>query len=131
MKNIRQRRQEETADYHKMFTAEIEVLEYIGIAFGSMFQGMADSILESDFNTNRERESEWQKRTETETKACESVFEIMFLNQACTVRYGELRRELNKDFLKNKNNYPNKSIRAYKCWKIGDNGQGRETNARH
>ena len=109
---IRQQRHEETADYRRRFTSATEVLEHIGISFGAMFQSMADRILISDFNTTREEATEDQA-TEAEAQAGENVQAIMFLRQACAARYSEINRDLENDFLKDKDNYPSNITGAY------------------
>lgn len=110
--NIKQQRHEETAAYRKRFLAATEVLEHVVIAFGAMFQGMADKILVSDFGTTREDASE-EEAIEAESMAGEKVLAVMFLKQACPVRYGEIIRELQNDFVKDRNNYPANVTGAY------------------
>lgn len=110
--SIRQQRHEETAHYRKRFTAARDVLEHVGMAFGGMFQGIADSILVSDYNTTREDATDAQALA-AEADAGENVLAIMFLRQACTARYGEITRELQNDFLKDKDNYPSNVTAAY------------------
>lgn len=103
--NIRQHRHEETADYRKRFTAAVEVLEHIDVAFGAMFQGVAEYILTKTFNTTREEASD-DLATEAEGKAVKSVLAVMFLQQAFQARYGEVSRELQKDFIKKEGQLP-------------------------
>lgn len=109
---VRQARHEETAEYRKRFSAATEVLEHVGITFGAMFQGMADNILKSQYDKDREGSTD-EQATEAETKAGESVLAIMSLKQSCAVRYGEVTRELQNDFLKGKDNYPTDITAAY------------------
>lgn len=110
--HTRQQRYEDTSEYRKRFTAATEVLEHIGISFGAMFQGIADKLLESEFNTNREDATD-QQATEAETKAGESVLAVMFLKQSCQARYAEINRDLQNDFLKRKDSYPSNVTAAY------------------
>lgn len=110
--NVRQVSHEETVEYRKRFTAATEVLEHVGVTFGAMFQGMADDVLKSQYDTDREGATD-EQATEAERKAGDSVLAIMFLRQSCPARYGEVARELQNDFLKGKDNYPTDITAAY------------------
>lgn len=92
----RQHQHEDTLEYRKHFTAAVEVLEHIGVTFGAMFQGIADKILEADFDTSRVDAID-QQAAEAETKAGASVLAVMFLKQSCQARYAEISRDLRND----------------------------------
>lgn len=105
MFKVRQARHEETAKYYKRSTAVTEDLEHVGVMFGAMFQGIADDILKKHYRNTRTAATDAQA-TGTELKSGESVLAITFLMQACPVRYSEVARKLENDFLKGMDHYP-------------------------
>lgn len=109
---VRQARHEKTTEYRKRFRAAAEVLDHVGVTLGAQFQGMADEVLKTKYEKTREDATD-EEATNAETEAGNAVLAVMFLKQACPVRYGEVVRELQNDFLKSKNNYPVNVTAAY------------------
>ena len=78
---LRQRRQEDLAEYRKRFVATTDVLEHMGVVIGGALVKIADAILEKDFQKTREAATDIEAN-QAETSACDRLFAVVFIKSA-------------------------------------------------
>lgn len=109
---MRQNRHEELIEFRKRFVAATQVLEHIGVKFGGALEKIANKILKEDKKLERSDATKDDIK-EAEEKALEKLLAVAFINAADRARYQEVTTDLENEFLKGSDQYPEDITSAY------------------
>lgn len=109
---IRQKRHEGLQEYRKRFSASVDVLKHIGVYLGKALTKINNNILKIEKKKGRE-DAVKKEIDEAEVTASDKLLEVDFLTGADKARFQEVLNDLDKQYLKGKDEYPKDVTSAY------------------
>lgn len=109
---LKQARHEDLVEYRKRYTAATQVLDHVGVKLGGALQKLANGILKEYDGVERSTASTDQIQR-SEEKALNRLLAVAFLSSADSNRYHEVTTNLDNEYLKGSDQYPEDITSAY------------------